>query len=479
MADVYIRDYDEVYLEIVANAGILMELSEQFCFDAPGMQYDFRVRNGTWDGKIRLLNRKKGLLYKGLHGQLISVLKDFNYTYETEIQKHKKDYISVSDIRSKVPNLTYEPKQHQVDAINIALNSNCRRLLICPTGSGKSYIMYILSRLLNAKTLILVPTINLVYQMQKDFAEYGYKKEVQTILGGKTKITSKDIVVSTWQSAYKQDHEWFNQFDLILGDEAHTFKGKSLCSLMEKTTNVKYKVGLTGTLDGHKVHELIQIGLFGPTSIVATTNELIKNGTLSKVAPINILKLEYDKVSKKRFGKANYADQIRFITSNEKRTKLIVNLAAKTKNNTLVLFNLVDKHGKIIYNKLLEKNLDKKIFFIYGDVGAEIREKIREITEVNSNVIIVASYACFSTGVNIKNLHNVIFASPMKSKTKILQSIGRLLRLHESKDSCNIFDIADDLSFDGKNSLFLRQLLDRIRYYVECKFNYKITKILL
>lgn len=124
-----------------------------------------------------------------------------------------------------------------------------------------------------------------------------------------------------------------------------------------------------------------------------------------------------------------------------------------------------------------EKVHNKQIFLVFGDTDAEIREKIREISEVNSNVIIVASYATFSTGINIKNLSNIIFAAPMKSREKVLQSIGRGTRLHESKDSFNVFDIADNFTYDTKINVFMLHLIERIKYYVSENFRYKITKV--
>jgi len=337
--------------------------------------------------------------------------------------------------------------------------------------------MYITSLLLKQRTLIVVPTTSLVHQMQKDFYAYGYNKTIQIILGGKTKDVTCDICVSTWQSVYKQDQEWFDQFGLILGDEAHTFKATSLKTLMEKTVNVKFKIGTTGTLPEEIPNLMVLTGLFGPPFVVERTKNLMDRGILTKLDYINVIQLEYDKEIRKRVNKLQYQDQVKYIISNNNRNKFIVNLSLKTKGNTLVLYKLVDEHGKIIYNMINEKVHNKQIFLVFGDTDAEIREKIREISEVNSNVIIVASYATFSTGINIKNLSNIIFAAPMKSREKVLQSIGRGTRLHESKDSFNVFDIADNFTYDTKINVFMLHLIERIKYYVSENFRYKITKV--
>ena len=132
-----------------------------------------------------------------------------------------------------------------------------------------------------------------------------------------------------------------------------------------------------------------------------------------------------------------------------------------------------------LFNLIQQELHDRKVFFVYGGVDANEREKIREITEKQKNAVIVASYGTFSTGINIRNLHNIIFSSPSKSKIRVLQSIGRGLRLGDNKTQCKLYDIADDLTYKNKQNFTLRHFMERINIYNEEEFDYKIHRIKL
>ena len=166
-----------------------------------------------------------------------------------------------------------------------------------------------------------------------------------------------------------------------------------------------------------------------------------------------------------------------FLVSNEKRNKYIRNLATSLNGNTLCLFQYVEKHGKQLYETIRERATDKKVFYVYGGVEADEREKIREITEKSDNAIIVASYGTFSTGINIRNLHNIIFASPSKSRIRNLQSIGRGLRLKDNNSAATLYDIADDISYNGKENYTLQHFKERINIYNGEDFNYEIHNV--
>jgi superfamily II DNA or RNA helicase len=246
---------------------------------------------------------------------------------------------------------------------------------------------------------------------------------------------------------------------------------------MNKMVNVKYRFGLTGTLDGAQTHKLVLEGLFGPVKQVVKTNELIESGSLSPFK-IKIIALRYDEEKRRQYCNSLYQEEMEFIHTYEKRNKFIRNLALSLKGNTLVLFKLVDKHGKVLYNDIHDNAEDgRHIFFVHGGTNADTREEIRSIAETEKDAIIVASYGTFSTGINIRNLHNIVFASPSKSRIRNLQSIGRGLRKSEKKEQAVLYDISDDLSYGKKKNHSLKHMFFRVKMYKEEQFQYKVYQV--
>jgi len=319
----------------------------------------------------------------------------------------------------------------------------------------------------------------LVEQMNSDFWEYGFDvdKEVHKIYSGKDKDTDKRVIVSTWQSIYKLPKVWFEQFGAVFGDECHGFKSKSLMNIMNKATNAEFRFGTTGTLDGSQTHELVLQGLFGKVYRVTTTKKLQDNDTLAKLE-IKRLVLEYDEKVRRDFGKQTYQDEIDFIVSHEKRNKFIKNLALDLKGNTLILYNYVEKHGKPLFNLIRgDADENRKIFFVSGDVATSDREAIRGIVEKQGSAIIVASLGTFSTGINIRNLHNIVFASPSKSQIRVLQSIGRGLRKSDDGSATTLYDISDDISWKKRKNYSLIHAWERLKIYQNEQFDYKTIKV--
>ena len=313
--------------------------------------------------------------------------------------------------------------------------------------------------------------------MRSDFGEYG-SKDTQVIMAGQSKDIFAHTTISTWQSIYKMPRDWFDQFDCVIGDEAHLFKSKSLSTLMEKLINCQYRIGTTGTLDGTQTHKLVLEGLFGPVKKVTTTKELMDEKHLAEFK-IKCILLQYADELRKIHSYDAYQDEIDFLVNNEKRNKFIENLSLSLEGNTLLLFQFVEKHGKILYNNIRSADLDRKVFFVYGGVDSEIRDQIRGIVEKEERAIIIASYGTFSTGINIRNLHNIIFASPSKSRIRNLQSIGRGLRKGDKKSTATLFDIADDLKWKKKYNYTLKHFAVRLKTYDDEQFSYKIYKVKL
>jgi len=369
----------------------------------------------------------------------------------------------------------YEPRPYQIEGVHDALRFN-RKLLISPTASGKSMMIYSIVRYMVDKghdVLLVVPTTSLVEQMFKDFEDYGWdaEKYCHKIYSGKEKYDNRPVTITTWQSIYKLDKKFFSRYGCVIGDEAHLFKSKSLVSIMTKLCDAKYRFGFTGTLDGTQTHKWVLEGLFGPAYKIIRTDELIEKGHLAKL-DIKILLIKHDPHKFEAFE-----EEVQFIIGHEKRNNFIKNLALDLKGNTLVLYSRVESHGEVIFNLINNSVTGRKVFFVHGGVDAEHREEIRAITEKEDNAIIVASYGTFSTGINIKNLHNVVFASPSKSRVRNLQSIGRVLRKGNNKTKATLYDIADDTTYGSRKNYTLNHLIERVKIYNEENFNYEIIPI--
>lgn len=484
-----ITKVNEVYGKVTCERHLAMELSEYFTFFVPGYQFVPAFRNRIWDGKIRLFNRVTNEIYLGLIPYIKEFCDEREYTYELEeledefsIYQADKFFKSLN-LHSNGNPITVN--DHQRDAFIEAMQSR-RKLLLSPTASGKSLIIYLIFRQLldyqDLKGLIIVPTTSLVEQLASDFADYSSEDDfdvdehVHKIYQGKDKHSGKKLIISTWQSLYQMPPEYFKQFQYVIGDEAHNFKAQSLTTIMTSCTNAKYRIGLTGTLDGTKTHKLVLEGLFGPVRQVITTKELIDKKILADFQ-IKCLILKHIQEKCEESTKWTYQEELEYLVNSSNRNRFIRNLTISMKNNTLVLFQMVEKHGKVLYDMIKEKAGTRKVFFIHGKVDTEDRELVRQIMEKENDAIVVASYGTFSTGINIRNLHNIIFASPSKSRIRNLQSIGRGLRQSSGKEQATLYDIADDLRHKKHMNFTLRHFVERVKIYNEEKFSFKIYNI--
>jgi len=475
VVEIYQRN--ETYIEVRTERSILQELYDYFSFYAPNYKFMPTYRSKFWDGKVRLLNLKTNLILAGLLPYIEKFCKDRDYDvvrHDNLTTREMSD--DTMDVFLSIVNPSFVPRQYQLEAFKHAVEQQ-RSLLVSPTASGKSFIIYLLTRFYETKTLIIVPTTSLVSQMATDFESYGYKGKVHKIFSGQEKDDPDAmVVVSTWQSIFKLPRQWFDKFNVVIGDEAHLFTAKSLNSIMEKLSNCKYRFGFTGTLDNSECNKLVLEGNFGLVKKVTTTSELMEQGHVAELM-IKAIILDYTDIEKKLVKTLDYQDEMNFIVGHELRNKFIKNLATVLEGNTLVLFQYVAKHGKLL--KTLFEKTNKKIHYVDGSVSGDAREEIRKIVETEYGSIIVASYGTLSTGVNLKNLHNIIFASPSKSKIRNLQSIGRGLRTTDSKTKCTLYDIADDLTWKSKQNYTLLHFSERIKIYAEENFDYKITRVRL
>ena len=483
MTHLIISKKNEVYLEVKAEPHVYYELCDKFTFEIPNSRFMPQYRSKYWDGKIRLFNIQTGEIYVGLLDKIIQFCESNGYTYEFTNNKfyglpfEVNQNISKEGVKDYMNAISkHTPRDYQIEGVYDALRHN-RKLLISPTASGKSLMIYSIVRYYVEKQqniLVVVPTTSLVEQMYKDFADYGWEvgSYCHKIYAGKERETDSQVIITTWQSIYKLPRKYFERFNVVIGDEAHQFKSKSLISIMTKLSDAKYRFGFTGTLDGSQTHKWVLEGLFGPSYKIIKTDELMKKGHLATL-DIKILLLKHQP---QKFEK--FEDEVQYLIGHQKRNNFIKNLTLDLKGNTLVLFTRVESHGLPLFTSINNEKVDsRKVFFIHGGIDTEEREKAREICEKEDNAIIVASYGTFSTGINIKNLHNVIFASPSKSRIRNLQSIGRVLRKSNSKTKATLYDIADDISYKSRKNYTLNHLIERIKIYNEENFNYEIVNI--
>ncbi len=482
-----IEKKNEVYITIECEPDAQREISEFFTFYVPGYKFMPAFRNRMWDGKIRLFSQKTKEIYFGLYPYIKAFAEERGYNIVTgkDVDIDNKVDKEVVTKFSNSLGQKFEARDYQIDAIFHSLKRN-RALLVSPTASGKSFIIYSLIRYYshliknetNNRTLLIVPTTSLVEQMYKDFSDYGWnvKKYCHRLYSGYSNQTDKKVLISTWQSLYKLPKEYFKQFGCVFGDEAHLFKSKSLTEIMTKLVDCKYRIGLTGTLDGTHTHKLVLEGLFGAVNKVTSTKKLMDKKQLSNLA-VRCLILKHSEANCKMIASGKYQDEIDYLVSSNARNNFIKNLALKIKGNTLILFQLVEKHGKGLHELIRNKAENRDVFFVFGGVDAEQREQVRSITEKSNDAIIVASYGTFSTGINIRKLHNIIFASPSKSRIRNLQSIGRGLRLGDNKVNATLYDISDDLTHKSKENYTLKHFQERINIYNEEEFDYEIHNI--
>jgi superfamily II DNA or RNA helicase len=491
-ADVVIEKKNEVYIKLNCEPHILYELQPYFTFTLESAKFMPQFRKTGWNGTISLLSTATGEIYAGLLDRVIAKLKAHGYGYEfkenrfyglpfeinPEASSEGTQGYLTAILKNSSPKVN--PYDYQINAVYECLKFN-RKTIISPTASGKTLLIYALARYYTAKklkTLIIFPTTSLIHQTVKNFCEYGWDPEnhCHMIYSGQEKNSNMPVILSTWQSLTRMNKSFFEDIDCVIGDEVHQYKSKSLIDIMKKCHNAKYRFGFTGTLSNggkdSQTHELVIAGLFGPTYKTINTKEMIEKGRASQL-DINCIVLKHES---KRFD--TYEEEIQYLISNEKRNNFIKNLALDLKGNTLILFSRVESHGQPIYDLINSFNeSDRKIFFVHGKVDVEDREKVREITERENNAIIVASYGVFSTGISINNLHNIIFASPSKSRIRTLQSIGRVLRKGSNKDRARLYDIADDCTIKNRKNYTLNHFIERIRIYNEEEFDYDIVQI--
>ena len=486
MVKVHYHNESFVFLECDLDQAV--DINNRFAFFADNYFYSPKYKSGIWDGKIKLFRIKTGLFPIGLLSDLFKYFKLHSIKYQivdknivSKARKYSKK--KICDFNSKVMKNELTPRDYQLQSVQLSLYHK-KRVILSPTASGKSFIIFLLFNMLkylndDFNFLLLVPTTSLVEQMASDFQEYAenlcdFDEYTHKIYSGKDKNTTKPITISTWQSMQNMPTKYFEKFDAVVCDEVHTAKGAELANIIQNCVNAEYKIGLSGTLQDSSIDKLQLKSLFGQINRVTDSKTLMKRGLLSKLRIKGII-LNHNNADRNLCKKMVWQDEVAFINSKKDKIRLLSKLIEK-EDNSLILFKTIE-YGKTLYECLKKKYPNKQFFYVDGSVSTDYRENIRKVSEVNDNVVIVASYGTFSTGINIKNLHKIMFAESMKSSIKIIQSIGRVLRLHKNKKFATLYDICDNLSWKKRYNYTLNHFLHRIEIYEKEGFNYSIKEI--
>lgn len=499
---IYIVKFDEINGRIITeDYDFLIQLREKLSFFADGYRFHPSFKNKFWDGKVRLLNND-GTFSLGLWCEIVDFCKRMDHPYQLDpkIRKFQLDrekfqsFVNSLDVHSGGEKI--EPYDYQVNAAHKALEWQ-RCILLSPTSSGKSLIQYILvnmyQRLMpNEQMLMIVPTVALVSQMKNDFKDYSSEidwdgdNEIHGITAGVDKETNKRIVISTYQSLTKVKAEYFEKFKAVMVDEVHTAKSKSIVNILSKCINAKWRVGLTGTLDECKTNILTLKGLFGPIFEVISTKELMDMGSVAQLkVHVGILKHKEEDCKHLRSGKhgdsdkkkkASYMEEIDFITTHKDRNRFIMNFTSKLAGNSILMVNKVE-HGQNLYKWMTDVYPDRDIFLYTGSTKKEERDHIRTAMEQSENAIIIGSLGVLSTGISIKRLHNLVFAHPSKSRIKVLQTVGRLLRKSKFGNNVFMYDLVDDFRVGAYCNYTYEHGQKRVSFYSEQEFDWNVNEI--
>ena len=505
MINVFLKD--QATLDVMSTGPILNAIDKEFSYRADGYKWDPRFIRGVWDGIEHLFNPNDGKLPAGLFNKLAAFAQRNSIPLQFDsnangLQLYNNAYIDPTEYIKSLKITGNDgtdifPKDYQLASVEKSINHK-RVTVQSPTGSGKSLVIYLMTRWFmdnvsphrngpGADTLIVVPNISLVEQLQKDFADYSQldptfdaDAEVHKIHSGAEKTTDKKIVITTWQSINKLGPQWFKRFGLYIGDEVHKFKANCLRTITKKMVNADFRMGTTGTINPGNASRMIVMGSFGPTFKATSTDKLIDDGTLAPL-DIEIHKLKYaewpfpeEEVVEEASLGAMFETMNKYTYAHEERNNYIANLVKQQTQNTLVLTRHVKKHGEPLRDIIQAACPDKKVYLSTGSTPVEVREEIRANSEKNDNIVIVASYQIFSTGINIKNLHNIVFAASTKSYITTIQSIGRGLRkLKDNKTK--VYDIVD--VFPTKINFLANHGKTRQTYYDKEKFRTNIINI--
>lgn len=457
------------------------------------------VKKGIWDGYISYVKDDKWIP-AGLWQEITKICKQYKYElkingvtrmFDKDINAESFEQWALEFFENHPDGIT--PRDYQIEAAFNILKFR-RSLSELATSAGKTLISfltvaYMLEKEKAKKILFVVPNVSLVVQATEDFGEYNHENRVkmliQQIYSGQKIKQNRNIVVGTYQSLVKKPKEFFEEFDAVIVDETHKAKSNSIKTILQKCTNAVYRYGLSGTIPkDNTLDRLTLMSQTGPLITEVKASFLQKEGHIAG-CNVKIVEMNYaPEASKQAFmelatnrydSKDVFTLEQNYIINSTGRLNFITKIIAKVPNNSLVLFHRIE-HGKKLYEMLRQRS-DKKVYYVDGGTNTDIREEYKAKMEAGDDVVIIASYGTFSTGISIKKIHNIFFTESFKSEVIIRQSIGRGLRQHESKDAVNIIDFVDDLRYDGWENYLYRHATARQKIYKQEKFSYQIKKV--
>jgi superfamily II DNA or RNA helicase len=441
------------------NTSFFNSLREHFSVENKGSKFAKRFRKFAAARKYVIT--PTGQCDFGLYWEIRQYLTENQIICNVKTSESFNRALSTIEYNSIYTDFTLELREYQHEVLKRALQLG-RGTCELGTGAGKTLTTAALienyyrnsSNLQTFKCLVIVPYLSLVEQTYNEFIDCGVTFTLSKWTGNNEINHSCNVIIcntSILQSRFEES-EWVKYVDLLIVDECHMIKSGNGISKIVNKIKTTHKYGFTGTIPEEQIDKWCVIGKFGPVIYKKSSFDLREEDYLVNVE-VKIINIKYN-TQPPKLTTNRYRDELNFLINNEFRNEFITKLCGKITNNTLILVNQI-AHGEEIYSHLV-KNKDKQVFFIRGSVEVSDREKIKQLIENNSDIICVAISAIFSTGINIKNLHNIIFAEGGKSFIRTVQSIGRGLRKNHNKNKLTIFDFGDELHY-SKAHLLRRQ----------------------
>lgn len=455
------------------------------------------VKRGVWDGYVSYIKDNKWIPV-GLWRYVMLLCKEYRFELKVNgVTRLFDPNISIESFEEWAIDFfdgyKLTPHDYQIEAaFNILKFRRC--LAELATSAGKTMISfltvaYMLEKQKAKRILFIVPNVSLVVQASEDFLDYNWqnrvKIKIQQIYAGQKLKPNTNVVIGTYQSLVKKEAAYFDEFDAVIVDETHKAKSASIKDILAKCRNAQYKFGLSGTLpkDG-TLDKLTLMSQTGPVITEVKAAFLQKEGHIAgcKVKVIEMdyapesTKIAFQELAQNRYeSKDVFQLEQNFVVNNQARLDFIVDIIARVPRNSLVLFHRIE-HGKKIYDALRSRST-KKVYYVDGGTDTDIREEHKKKMEAGDEIVIVASYGTFSTGISVKKIHNIFFTESFKSEVIIRQSIGRGLRQHESKSSVLIVDFVDNLCTPEWENYLYKHGQERQRIYRQEQFEYQIKKV--
>lgn len=468
-----------------------------------GWRFNPRVQSGHWDGYYCYLYRNR-FVPSGLWKIVFDMCKKYNFPVHFEdIRNLFDDQIDEEEFTEwameffdgfQVKGEDVRPRDYQIEtAFRILKFRKCAAELA--TSAGKTLISfmvvaYMIEKGLTNRILFIVPNVSLVVQAYNDFLEYNFKNRVklkmQMIYSGQEEIKGSNIVIGTYQSLVKKDQSYFDDFDVVAIDETHKVKAQSIKEILEKCVAANYRYGLTGTFPKEDTLDRLTLMCYtGPLVNEVNANFLQNKGHITK-CQVKVIEMDYapdstkasfHELSRNPYDRKNlFSLEQNYIQENRTRLTMVCNIINRSTKNSLVLFHHRE-YGQAMYDRLREISDKKLVYYVDGKVDADRREFYKKKMEQNHNVILIASYGTFSTGISVKNIHNILFTESFKSEVIIRQSIGRGLRKHKTKDILTIIDFVDNFNHGGWTCYHMKHAKVRQEIYADQKFPYELKKL--